>query len=156
MYDITEVQNEKVNCRRSPRLVAYPRIGRNFEMTEFQRPTRPVGIIPFPRPGRSNLPLFYVGADRKHDMGSTIDLDILPTRESEIDTTNQPDYDEFHSDLGTFVRHLDKIYPKLKQQEDLRAHNVVLRSRPRQGQITWSLPRVGRDTTDHDSSTNVL
>ncbi|XP_014616553.1 PREDICTED: CAPA peptides-like [Polistes canadensis] len=153
---IDQVRNEKINCRRSSGLVAYPRIGRSSEMTEFQRTSRPVGIIPYPRPGRSNLPLFYIGADRKHDMGSINDLEILPTRESEIESTYEPEYDEFHPDLGAFVRHLDKIYPKLKQHEDLQSHNLALRSYPRQGQITWSLPRTGRDTTDHDPPTNVL
>ncbi|XP_046824248.1 CAPA peptides-like [Vespa crabro] len=150
------VLNETISCRRSSGLVPYPRTGRSSEMTDFHRSSRTSGLIHYPRVGRSDLPVFYIGANRKNDLGSNIDLEFFPGRESDIDMTYEPDYEELRSGLATIARHVERNYPKQKQ-DDSRPYNHVLRgSHNRQGQLMMSLPRIGRDISDHDGPMNNL
>ncbi|XP_035737616.1 CAPA peptides-like isoform X1 [Vespa mandarinia] len=150
------VLNETISCRRSSGLVPYPRTGRSSEMTDFHRSSRTSGLIHYPRVGRSDLPVFYIGANRKNDLGSNIDLEFFPGRGSDIDTTYEPDYEELRSGLATIARHVERNYPKQKQ-DDSRPYNHALRgSHNRQGQLMMSLPRIGRDISDHDGPMNNL
>ncbi|KAK2582541.1 hypothetical protein KPH14_004834 [Odynerus spinipes] len=150
-----QVRNEKTNCRRALGLVAYPRTGRSSEMTDFHRSARTFGFIHYPRTGRSDLPALYIGANRKHDLGSTLNLEFLSSRDAELDPTFDPDYEEFYPGSPTITRHADKVYPAQKQ-DNSRPYDLGLRGlHNRQGHLLINVPRVGRDN-DHEGSTNLL
>nr|KAF7420397.1 hypothetical protein H0235_010694 [Vespula pensylvanica] len=151
-----DVRNEKISCSRSSGLVPYPRTGRSSEMTDFHRSSRTSGLIHYPRVGRSDLPLFYIGANRKNDLGSTIDLEFFPASGSDIDSIYEPDYEEFRPGLATIARQMERNYPKEKH-DNSRSYNLASRgSHNRQGQLMMSVPRIGRDISDHDRPMNFL